>query len=159
MKFCTLLAVTLLVTFGASAQAKTEKEDVSLLKPGHISYADAVNAATRFESHGLKINSIHQSKLQGFFRDIWQAAVYKTDEGAFEIIFFPEPGQAEKIRVKEERDGKRYIYSFEGQPRPNPPADVFNAAYPMRFIMTDNLFVVVFNNEELYQILNEILKQ
>ena len=158
MKFWTLLAVLLFVNFGANAQEKTNKGDISLLKPGHISYADAVNAATRFESQGLKINGIHQSKLQGFFRDMWKAAFYKTDKGAFEIIFFPEPKQAEKIRVKEQRDGKRYIYSFEGQPQPDPPRDVFNAAFPMRFIVTDNLFVVVFNNEDLYQILKEILK-
>ena len=156
MKFWASLAAVLFFSFGAGAQTAV-KEDISLLKPGHISYADAVNAAGRFEAAGLKINTIHQSKLQGFFRDIWKAAVYKTDKGAFEIIFFPEPGQAEKIRAKEAREGKRYIYSFEGQPHPNPPGDVFNAAYPMRFIMTDNLFVVIHDNEELYEILKKIL--
>ena len=156
MKSWASLAAVLIFAFGAGAQTAV-KEDISLLKPSHISYADAVNAAARFEAEGLKINSIHQSKLQGFFRDIWKAALYKTDKGAFEIIFFPERGQAEKIRAKEERDGKRHIYSFEGQPHPNPPGDVFNAAYPMRFIMTDNLFVVIHDNDELYEILKKIL--
>jgi len=104
-----------------------------------------------------RLKSIHKSKLEGFFRGTTKAAVFKTEKGAFEIIFFPESGQAEKIKSNEKRDGKRYIYSFEGQPEPNPPLDIMNAAYPVRFIAKGNWFVVVYNNEELAETLQKIL--
>jgi hypothetical protein len=157
MQIVCSLAIVLVLSLSALGQAK-RADDMSLLKPSDGAYAEASNAAAIFKQLGLNVQSIHRSKLEGFFRGTTDAAFFKTDKGAFEIIFFNEPGQAEKIRVIETRDGKRYIYSFEGQPQPDPHRDVFNAAYPMRFIMIDKLFVVVFNNDDLYQVLKEILR-
>lgn len=156
MKRAVILIVALLMSVPAYAQ-KNGSKDISILGPNDRSYAEATNTAALIAGRGLHIKSIHKSKLEGFFRGVWNAALYKTDKGAFQIIFFPEAKQAEKITVKEVQEGKRFIYSFEGQPDPNPPGDVFNAAYPMRFIMTDNLFVVVSDNEDLYEILKKIL--
>lgn len=153
--FCSLGAA--LVLFLNVWGQKSASEDISVLKPADGVYAEALNTAEILKQHGLNIQSIHRSKLEGFFRGTSKAAYFKTDKGSFGVIFFPEAGQAEKIRVDEKRDGKRYVYSFEGQPQPDPPRDVFNAAYPMRFILTGNLFVVVSNNEELYKTLKEIL--
>ena len=157
MRFLTTLAVIVLVGLCASAQEKIV-EDVSLLKPGDRAYADAVNAATIFNQHDLKIQSIHRSKLEGFFRDVWNAAVFKTDKGPFEIIFFPESDQAEKIQVTEKRDGKRHIYSFAGQPHPDPSRDFMNAAYPMDFIAKGNWFIVINDNRELADLLRKTLR-
>lgn len=156
MKFLTTFAVIVLMSLSVRAQ-EMASEDISLLKPGDRAYANAVNASAMFEQQGLKINSIHRSKLEGFFRDVWNAAVFKTGKGAFEIIFFPEADQAEKITFTEKRDGKRYIYSFQGQPRPNPPADVFNAAYPMQFVAKGNMFVVINDNHDLADLLRKLL--
>jgi len=157
MKFIVTLAAVLLTSLVIQAQ-KLESEDVSLMRPDDRSYADAMNTATLIEGRGIHIKSIHKSKLQGFFRDVWKAAFYKTDKGLFQIIFFDEPGQAEKITVKEVRDGKRFIYSFEGQPRPNPPGDVMNAGYKNFFIMRDRLFIVVAEDEKLYETLKAIFQ-
>ena len=158
MKFLTALAVIVLVGLCVSAQERVGK-DISLLKPSDRVYADAVNASAKFEQHGLKINSIHRSKLEGFFRDVWKAAVFKTDKGAFEIIFFPGSDLAEKITVTEKLEGKRHIYSFAGEPHPRSTAVVMNAAYPVQFIAKRNLFVVVNDNDELTEILRKILMQ
>ena len=157
MKQALLLAVVLLMTVSLHAQ-KTESDDISILRPGDRAYAEATNTAALIEGRGLHINSIHKSKLEGFFRGVWNAAVYKTDKGIFQIIFFPEPKQAEKITVKEVRDGKRFIYSFEGQPEPDPPRDVMNAGYKNFFIMKDKLFIVVGEDEKLYETLKTIFQ-
>jgi hypothetical protein len=156
MKFLTALAVIVLIGMYVSAQERIGT-DISLIKPSDRVYADAVNASAIFEQHGLKINSIHRSKLEGFFRDVWNAAVFKTDKGAFEIIFFPESDQAEKITVTEKLEGKRHIYSFTGEPHPRSTAVVMNAAYPVQFIAKGKLFVVINDNDELADILRKIL--
>jgi hypothetical protein len=156
MKFLTALAVIVLIGMYVSAQERNGK-DISLIKPSDRVYADAVNASAIFEQHGLKINSVHRSKLEGFFRDVWNAAVFKSDKGAFEIIFFPESDQAEKITVTEKIEGKRHIYSFAGEPHPRSPAVVMNAAYPLQFIAKGKLFVVINDNDELADILRKIL--
>ena len=70
-----------------------------------------------------------------------------------EVIFFPEPAGAERVRVTEQRLAGRYLYSFEGQPHPNPPGDRMDASRPMYFLMQRNWFIVVFDNEELYDAL------
>lgn len=153
--FCSLAAIFLLNLYAVGQNSTVE--DISLLKPSDAAYADAVNASAVLNEHGLKVLSIHRSKLEGFFRGVPKAAVLKTENGAFEIIFFPDPNQAEKITVKEERVGRRYIYSFEGQPQPAPQSDVMNAAYPVRFIAKGDWFVVVSNNESLAETLRKIL--
>ena len=157
MRLVSSLAVVLLIGSYALAQQKAT-EDISILKPGDPSYADATNTAALIEGRGLHIKSIHKSKMEGFFRDVWKAAVYKTDKGIFQIIFFPEPKQAEKITVREVQEGKRFIYSFEGQPKPDPPRDVMNAAYKNFFIMKDNLFIVVAEDEKFYATLKTIFQ-
>ena len=156
MKFLTALAVIVLIGMYVSAQERIGK-DISLIKPSDRVYADAVNASAIFEQNGLKINSIHRSKLEGFFRDVWNAAVFKSDKGAFEIIFFPESDQAEKITVTEKLEDKRHIYSFAGEPHPRSTAVVMNAAYPVQFIAKGKLFVVINDNDELADILRKIL--
>jgi hypothetical protein len=156
MKVLTTIALIVLASVYASAQEKAE-DDISILKPGDRVYSDAVNASAIFNQHGLKINTIHRSKLEGFFLNISSAAVFKTDQGAFEIIFFPEADQAGKITVTERREGKRHIYSFTGQPQPRPSHDVMNAAYPMQFIAKGNWFVVINDNRRLSDLLRKIL--
>jgi hypothetical protein len=150
--------LTLVLFLGTSLHAQKNKtEDVSILRPDDRSYADATNTAALIEGRGLHINSIHKSKMEGFFRDVWKAAVYKTDKGAFQVIFFDEPKQAERITVKEVREGRRFIYSFEGQPHPDPPRDVMNAGYKMFFIMRDKMFIIV-NDEKLYETLKTVFQ-
>lgn len=132
--------------FGALGQTPQSK-DVSLLRSTDIAYADAANFAQFLNEHNFKVQSIHASVLNGFFRNVKKAAFFKTDKGIVEVIFFPDVTGAEKISVTEKRKDKRNIYSFQGQPLPNPPGDTFNASQPMYFIMSGNLFIVTFDEE------------
>jgi len=99
--------------------------------------------------HNIAVKSIHRSKLESFFRGVNKAAFFETDKGILEVIFFPDNG-AEKVSAMERRtpndEGERnYIYSFRGQPQPNPPADIFIAARPMYFITHGGWFIVTLN--------------
>jgi hypothetical protein len=136
------------LTYCAVAAQTRSVADSSLLRPSDRSYAEAREFAGFLDQHGIAVKSIHRSKREGSFRGVNKAAFFKTDRGVLEVIFFPENG-AEKVSVTERRENQRYIYSFTGQPQPNPPTDTIHAAYPEYFIMHGGWFIVTLN-EKLY---------
>ena len=142
-----------------SQRARTlQSQDASLLKPGHRAYADAMEFALFLEERGIKVKSVHRSKLESFFLGIEKAAFFRTDKGVVEVIFFAEPTAAERVQVKEQRKAGRYLYSFAGQPHPNPPGDTIDASRPVYFLMHRN-WLIVADGEEFYDALKDALKQ
>jgi hypothetical protein len=136
----------------------TQSQDVSLLKPEDIAYKSAMGFARYLDDKGIKVNSVHGSKLNGFFQGLDKAAFFRTDKGIVEVIFFPEPTGAERIRVTEQHKEGRYFYSFAGQPHPNPPGDTIDASRPMYFLMHRNWFIVL-SNEEIFDALRRALTE
>jgi hypothetical protein len=132
------LVVLMCLTLAAQAR---QSEDSSLLRPSDIAYADATGFAQFLNQHDITVKSIHRSKLESFFRGVNKAAFFKTDKGILEVIFFPDSG-AERVSSTERRENGRFIYSFRGQPQPNPPGDTINAARRMYFITHDSWFIV-----------------
>lgn len=120
-------------------------------------YADARNFADVLDQSGIKVLTISPSKFNGFFRGVPKAAYYRTDKGIFEVIFFSDAAAAGKLSVHEIRKGDRYLYSFTGQPHPNPPGDTMDSAKQMRFITYGNLFILVWGDDELYEALKTSL--
>jgi len=142
-----LVAVFFLVLFCFPVVAQTPRsQDESLLRSSDRAYADATEFAHFLNQQGIAVKSIHRSKLEGFFRGLYKAAFFKTDQGILEVIFFPDGG-AEKVSVTEHREGKRHIYSFRGQPQPDPSRDTINAAYPEYFIMHGGWFILTLDEK------------
>jgi hypothetical protein len=145
MRILILICSVVVSGLAVSAQRPGTPDD-SLLRPAHPAYADATEFARFLNARNITVKSIHNSKLSGFFWGLPKAALLRTDKGILEVIFFPDNG-AEKVSVTERRDNKRYIYSFRGQPQPNPPKDSMNAAYPVYFITHGSWFVVAYSEE------------
>ena len=168
MKLRLFYFTTLVVCSGAfvAASAKSfspspvtyQSTDSSILKPADVAYAEAMEFAQFLNSKGVTVQSVHGSKFNGFFRGLKKAAFFRTDKGVVEVIFFPEPAGAEKVRVTERRREGRYLYSFEGQPHPNPPGDTIDAGRPTYFLMHRNWFMVL-SNKELYDALQRTLAE
>ena len=160
---CTIL-VMCLDAFSVASQKTSSRtniasqsKDGSILKTTDVAYAEAMKFAQFLNGKDIKVQSVHGSKLNGFFRGLEKAAFFRTDKGIVEVIFFPEPTGAEKVRVTEQRLEGRYLYSFEGLPHPN-PGNGMDASRPMYFLMQRNWFIVI-NNEELYNALKLALTQ
>lgn len=132
-------------------------QDGSLLKPEHPAYADAMEFARFLNDRGINVKSVHRSKLESFFQGIERAAFFRTEKGVVEVIFFPEPGGAEKVKVMEQRRAGRYLYSFQGQPNPK-PNDGFDAGRPIYFLMHRNWFIVL-DSEGTYDAVKGALKE
>lgn len=169
MKFLFPVCLAIAISFeaGCSIQERepfpplplvSQSQDASQLKPESVAYESAMEFAQFLNSKGVIVQSVHDSKLNGFFRGLNQAAFFRTDKGIIEVIFFPEPTGAEKIRVTEQRRAEQYLYTFEGQPHPNPPGDTINASRPMYFLMHRNWFIVL-NSRELYDTLQHALTE
>ena len=133
-----------------------QSTDVSLLRTTDVAYTDAMDFARFLDKYNFVVQSVHRYKLEGFFLGVEKAAYFKTEKGVVEVIFFPDSKGAEEVKVTERRSEKRYIYSFQGQPRPNPQGDTFNSAQPMYFMLRRNLFIVS-SNKELSEALKSVL--
>lgn len=133
-------------TFSCSAVAYQAK-DSSLLKPTDVAHTEAMEVAQFLNGKGINVKSVHASKLNGFFRGLNKAAFFRTEKGVIEVIFFPEQRGAERVQVREQRKAGRYLYSFEGQPDPNPPGDTIDAGHPMYFLMHRRWFIVLHSKE------------
>lgn len=158
-----LILVICLDAFGVASRKTSstptvahQSKDISILKPSDVAYAEAMEFARFLSSKGIVVKSVHGSVLNGFFQGLKKAAFFRTDKGVVEVIFFPEPSGAEKVRVKEQRRAGRYLYSFEGQPHPNPPGDTIDAGQPIYFLMYRNWFIVS-GSEELHSALKRAL--
>jgi hypothetical protein len=99
------------------------------------------------EGQRLTVESVHRSKLESFFQGLNKAAFFKTKRGVIEVIFFPDANGAEKVQSTEQRNNGRYIYTFQGQPHPNPPGDTIDSARPIYFVMHGSWFIVTSEQE------------
>ena len=159
--FCYLIATICSETFNTVLPPTTfsrpplvdQTQDASLLQPRDIAYREAMEFAQFLIEHGITVVSVHRSKLESFFRGVEKAAFFKTDKGIVEVIFFPEPTGAEKVQVLEQHKPGRYIYSFKGQPNPQ-PRDVIDSNRPLYFVTHRNLFIVT-GDKEFHAALNQ----
>jgi hypothetical protein len=135
----------------------SQSHDGSLLKPTYRAYEDAMEFARYLDEKGINVKSVHRSKLESLFEGIDKAAFFRTEKGVVEVVFFPGPMSAEKITVTEQRKGGRYLYSFQGQPIPQPNAG-FDSSRPMYFLMHRNWFIVP-DSKETYEAMKSALEK
>jgi hypothetical protein len=131
----------------ASILAK-ECQDSSLLQPNDSEYSDAMELALFLRNNGFIVHSLHRSKMSGFFSGVDKAALIRTDNGGFEVMFFPAMDGAEKVQVLEERKAGRYFYSFREQPN-STLGDSIDSNRPQYFIRHRNLFIIT-DDRDLY---------
>jgi hypothetical protein len=114
------------------SQECSSNELLARLKPGDPAYEDATDVAQSLQSHGFIVKCILQSKMAHMFEGQIGAALFKTDHGEFEALFLPKEQSFESLVSTEHRDAGRFLYSFEGDPRPTSSQPI-NSKYPMFF--------------------------
>ena len=134
-------------------------QDESLMRPNDVAYADAIAFAQYLNTHGVTVQSVHGSKLGGMFRGVEKAAFIRTDKGIVEIVFFPGPMDAERIRVTYTKNAIQIVphkYVIE-QPITHDTKTI-EAAYPVYFTLHKNWFIET-SESELDAILKRVLGQ
>lgn len=121
-------------------------------------YHDAISLSKTLRRNGIGVKCILRSTMENTFDGQVGAAVYRTDQGTFEVCFLPEDGTFEGLKVNEERkDSERYLYRFTGPPQPW-PANLIDSAFPIYFVKDRNLLFVVDSNKPLAQKLEKLTR-
>jgi hypothetical protein len=106
------------------------------------SYPDAIALSDTLKKYGISVKCILTSKMEGMFEGRQDAALYRTDQGEFDVLFLPQPKTFDQLRVIERQDGQRYLYSFQGPPQPW-SANLIDSAFPMYFVKHENTLLVL----------------
>jgi hypothetical protein len=109
-------------------------------------HTEAMDFSKTLADHGVIVQCIAPSKMASTFDGMAGAALYKTYEGSFEVLFLPAPRNFDELQIIEQRERERYIYSFGGQPRPW-PANRIDAARPVFFIKNLNRLIVAHDKQ------------
>ena len=119
----------------------SSNELLALLKPNDPAYPDAMELTRTLQSHGFIVKCVLQSKMSGTFAGQTGAALFKTDQGDFEVLFLPKEQSFDSLKTIERRENGRFLYSFEGDPRPHSPHPI-DSKYPMFFEKHANEFFI-----------------
>jgi len=111
-------------------------------------YHEAMELTKILDQHGFTVDCIRRSKQEQIFKGQKGAAWYKTNQGVFEVLFFPKNNGARlNVTERSERDG-RYLYSVQGA------SDTFDSSKPMRFIQDGNKVFEVWGDAKLAESLS-----
>jgi hypothetical protein len=108
-------------------------------------YVDAMDLARNLIDHGFIVECVQASKMERLFDGQKGAALYRTDQGAFDVLFLPEAETFDAVQVVEQRQSNRYLYSFRGTPR-SPTRMMGQKAY---FIRSANLLFLAWSDADL----------
>jgi len=134
-----------------------QKELETALPSNAPVYPEAIALSQTLSKHGVSVKCILLSIMEGTFDGQDRAALYRTDNGDFGVLFLPEPRTFDRLKVIERQDGERYSYRFKGPPRPW-PANLIDSSFRMYFIEMRNLLFVVENNQRLAATLAKLVR-
>ena len=95
--------------------------------------------------------------MEGTFEGQSGAAVYRTVHGSFEVLFLPQTGTFDHLKIIEQHNGDRYLYRFQGPPQPW-PANLIDSAFRIYFVKDWNLLFVVDDDAELAARLQKVVR-
>lgn len=121
MKLYFALPVILLIASTQSlllAQSSdcTGKAAQAALPSADPAYVDAMDLVRNLIDHGFIVKCVQASKWGNLFADQEGAALYRTDQGDFDVLFLPKDETFDAVQVIEQRQGDVYLYSFRGTP-------------------------------------------
>jgi hypothetical protein len=107
-------------------------------------YADAMVVERTLTRGGWTVECVQPSVMANFFSAQKGAALFRTTDGDFEVLFLSKPHKFDSLEIVETRKGNRYIYSFRGRPEFEAHSD---GAYPLYFARCSSKLFAAFNRE------------
>ena len=132
-----------------------QKELEAALPSNSQAYPEAMALSKTLSRHGISVKCILLSTMENTFDGQDGAALYRTDNGDFEVLFLPQPKTFDRLKVIERRDGKRHSYRFQGPPQPW-VANLIDSSFRIYFIKNRNMLFVVENNKHLAATLGKL---
>jgi hypothetical protein len=124
----------------------SQNDLLAIVKPDDPAYADAMSLARTLEAHGFIVRCTLQSKMVHFFDGQTGAALFRTDYGDFEVLFFPPSQTFASVEVIERHESNRFLYTFRGSPSATFSGPI-DSPRPMFFERHANQFFVTSNRQ------------
>ncbi len=151
----TALVAAVAVPPSIQAQDCTPRDLSAALQPHDKAFAPALELSQDLQRGGFVVRCILRSRLEGLFEGLTGAALYRTDRGHFEALFLPAPNTFDQLIVNERREGERWVYSFEGLPKPWPANRM--EGRKTHFVKNAQRLLLVLENETLAASLRRVL--
>jgi hypothetical protein len=141
--FCIVLPSSLLAQ-PLECTGKAAEANLPIFDPV---YVDAMDLARYLIDHGFIVRCVQESKLWNMFEVQKGAALYVTDQGSFDVLFFPKAETLAALEIVEQKLATMKLYSFTGTPYPHSPSPIGGKkAY---FIKSGNLLFLPWADAEL----------
>lgn len=134
----------------------TEHEKIAEIKPSNPTYGYARELERSLDDLGITVRCVCASKMTGIFRGQAGAAWYRTDDGAFDVLFLPKGRTFAGVRIVRRREADGYLTTFAGKPY---SAIRMNSSKPMFFVKRGNMLFSVGSDETLAGVLESRLSK
>ncbi len=125
------------------------------LQPSNPSYQDALALFLTLNDRGVVSDCVAMSKSDGLLKGQRGAAVFHTDKGLFDALFFPTRQQVQEIRIAEQQNGGSYTHTL------STPLTHFTRTwsnhFPMYYVKYENVLLMIFKDEDLARVLRDAL--
>jgi hypothetical protein len=108
-------------------------------------YVDATNLARNLIDHGFIVKCVQASKWGNLFAGQEGAALYRTEQGDFDVLFLPKAETFDAVQVVEQMQGNLYVYSFRGTPNSAGRLE----GQKIHFVRSANLLFLVWSDADL----------
>ena len=132
-----------------------EQKQAALLS-NDLAYRDAIELSEALQRKGISVKCVLPSTMEGTFEGQKEAAIYRSDQGSFEVLFLLQPKSFDRLKITEWRDGQRYGYRFKGSPSSG-AGNGIDSAFQLYFIKNRNILIIVQNDTELASMLQEFV--
>jgi hypothetical protein len=149
------LVAVVFVPQSVRAQDCTLRDLSAALQPNEKVYGHALELSQDLQRGGFVVSCVLRSHWEGLFVGLVGAALYRTDRGDFEVLFLDEPDTFDQLIVHELLEGDRWVYSFEGQPKPWSTNRM--EGRKMYFVKAAHRLLVAMENEALAAALRRLL--
>ena len=150
MRLCVALPVMLLIAFMQSSLLAQSSDCTGKAAQAQLSsidpvYVDAMDLARNLIDHGFIVNCVQASKWGNLFVDQEGAALYRTEQGDFDILFLPKSETFDAVQVVEQMQGNLHVYSFRGTPNSAGRLE----GQKIHFVRSANLLFLVWSDADL----------
>ena len=125
------------------------------LQPSNPSYQDALALFLTLNDRGIFSDCVAMSKSDRLLKGQHGAAVFHTDQGLIDALFFPTRQQVQEIRIAEQQKGDSYTHTLS-TPLPH-FARTWSNHFPMYYVKHENVLLMIFKDEDLARVLRDTL--
>jgi hypothetical protein len=106
-----LLIVILAALTAHADQSRCGPEEMgSQLRPSNAAFSEAMDLKARLMAAGLNVECVLPSKMEILFESQKGAALFRTNNGDFEVLFLPDGSTFDSLTTREQHGSASYSY-------------------------------------------------